>query len=159
MHASVQAEARVQCKLCGVMSQKQVLARRHQSAGAWKRGRDKWARNPDDPSNNQQTPNQATKLILEEEPCLPHQEHFVDILAGGAKEIQCPVQGCSGKHTSKQGMRIHSRDWQVEDTIFFEQEGRFPRCAGCGMFAKMVGRVTKRRRCAKMPPRGGRSKW
>jgi hypothetical protein len=37
-------------------------------------------------------------------------------------------------------MRIHSRDWQVEDTIFFEQEGRFPRCAGCGIFAKMTGK-------------------
>jgi hypothetical protein len=102
-----------------------------------KRGRDEWATNPDNPSNNQQTPNQATKSILEEEPCLP-QECCADILVGGAKEIQCLVQGCSGKCTSKQGIRIHFRDWHVEDTIFFEQEVRFPRCARCGMFAKTV---------------------
>ena len=36
-------------------------------------------------------------------------------------------------------MRSHFRDRHVEDTIFFEQEGRFPRCAECGMFAKAVG--------------------
>jgi hypothetical protein len=35
------AEARVQCQLCGVMSQKQVLVR-HQLLGVCKRGRDKW---------------------------------------------------------------------------------------------------------------------
>ena len=35
------AIARVQCPLCGVMSQKQVLVR-HQSAGVCKRGRDMW---------------------------------------------------------------------------------------------------------------------
>ena len=96
------AEARrAQCQLHGVMSQNSVLAR-NQSAGACKRGRDKWATNPENANNNQQTPSQATKSILEEEPSLL-QERCVDVLAGGAKEIQCPVKDCSGKHTSKRG--------------------------------------------------------
>ena len=66
-----------------------VLARHCQLAGARKRGRDEWATSPENPSNNQQAPSQATESTLEEEePRLPR-EHCADALAGGAKEIQC----------------------------------------------------------------------
>ena len=119
------AKARAQRQLRGVTLQSLVLAR-HQPAGARKRGRDEWATNPENPSNNQQTPSQATKSTLEEELCLP-QERCVDAPAGGAKEIQCPVQDRSGKRASERGMRIHFGDRHVEDAIFFEQEGCPPR--------------------------------
>ena len=128
------AKAIVQCQLCGVMSQRKVLTRHH-SAGVCKRGRDEWATNSENPSNNQLTPSQATESIQEEEPCLP-QEYCADILTGGTKESQCPAQCCSAKYTSKRATRINRH---MEDTIFFEREARFPRCARCGIFSKTVG--------------------
>jgi hypothetical protein len=149
-------KARAQCQLCGVMSQNSMLAR-HQLAGVCKRGREEWATSPENSSSNQQTPSQATESILEEEPCLP-QERCVGVLAGGAEKIQCPVQDCSGEHTSKQGMRSHFRDRHMEDTIFSSRKAVFQDVQDVACLRRRSGRVTKLQRCAKMPPRGGRSK-
>ena len=129
---------KVQCQLCGAMSQKQGLPK-HQSRGVCLRGREEWTANPDNPNNQQ-----IQVIGEEEEPALP-QEYCTSILAGALTE--CPVRNCSGCYNNPRAMRIHFRDRHVEDTIVIEQEGRLPRCTSCGMFGAVGARHQTTKMC------------
>ena len=48
--------------VCGVMSHKQVLARHQSTVVLCKRGRDKWATNPENPSNNYKDTEQSHQV-------------------------------------------------------------------------------------------------
>jgi exonuclease III len=128
------AASKVQCQLCGAMSQKQGLPK-HQSRGGCSRGREEWTKNPENPINQQ---NQVTEQSMAgEEPTLP-QEYCIDILVRAAK-IECPVHTCSGRYSNPGALRAHFRDRHLEDTIVIKQEGRLPRCTNCGIFGRKVG--------------------
>jgi hypothetical protein len=131
------ALSKVQCQLCGAMSQKQGLPK-HQSRPVCLRGREEWKRNPENPINqqNQVTEEPTSEEEEEEEPVLP-QEYCISTLAGA--KIECPVHNCSGTYGNPAKLRVHFQQRHLEDTIVIEQEGRLPRCTNCGIFSSTVG--------------------
>ena len=127
------ALSKVQCQLCGAMSQKPGLPQ-HQLRAARLRGREEWKR-----KQNEVTEEPASKE--EEEPVLPPvlpQEHCVSALPGAKTE--CPVlHHCSGTHGDPSKLTVHFQQRHLKDTIVIEPEGRLPRRANCGMFSPAVG--------------------
>jgi hypothetical protein len=126
---------KVQCQLCGVMSQRQGL-KRHQSRKICERSRQAWATSQENPTNQQDHEAQDEPPATDTEEQLP-QEYCVFI--DRSCKVECPVQNCSGRYSEGRTMRIHFRDRHPDDTIVIEQEGRLPRCTSCNMFATTVG--------------------
>jgi hypothetical protein len=129
------ALSKVQCQLCGALSQKQGLPK-HQTRVVCLSAREEWKRNPENPINKQNQVTEESTSEEEEEPVLP-QEYCISTLAGA--KIECPVHDCSGTYGNPSKLRLHFQQRHLEDTIVIEQEGRLPRCTNCGIFSSTVG--------------------
>jgi hypothetical protein len=139
------ALSKVQCQLCGAVSQKQGPPQ-HQLREACSRGREEWTKNPEKTINQR---HQVKEVLISEEPALP-QECCIKILAGAAK-IECPVRDCLGRCSNPGRLQIHFWERHLEDKIVIGQEGWLPRCTNCSMFGNKVGashQATKRCRGA-----------
>jgi len=151
----------VQCRLCGLMLQRRNLEK-HQSRKTCERGRMTWATSQENPVNHQSQENpvnhqsQETHAEPEMEEQLP-QEYCVSI--DKSCKVDCPVLDCPGRYSNGRYMREHFRDRHPDDTIVVEQEGRFPRCVRCNMFAETVGTMHRRlQKCARRRHRGARNR-
>jgi hypothetical protein len=50
------------------------------------------------------------------------------------QSITCPMEGCTGKASTREHLRCHFMYKHLEDDIVIMEEGALPRCWDCGMF-------------------------
>jgi exonuclease III len=122
---------KVKCELCGVEVNRQHL-KTHQTRSTCITGRKDY---------------QATLLnqVAELSPDPPESMEVegpiseYSVSMDGLTETLCPVANCPYRQVIRGRMRKHFRARHIWDTIIVEEEGRLPRCVGCGLFQRNVG--------------------
>jgi hypothetical protein len=137
------------------MLQRQGLER-HQSRKTCERGRETWTTSQENPVNQQ---SQGTHAEAEPETVEQLAQEYYCVFIDKSCKVELPVPDCPGRYSGGRKMRVHFRDRHPDNTIVVEQEGRFPRCVRCNMFAETVGTMHRRlQKCARRRHRGARNR-
>eukprot|EP00978_Attheya_sp_CCMP212_P015422 scaffold39830_cov28-Attheya_sp.AAC.1 len=75
-------------------------------------------------------------------------------------KIDCPIEGCPGRATSRANLRVHFMHRHARDTLVILEEGSFPnpRCEFCDMFVPRPAIHTTHPR-TEMCRKGADRKW
>ena len=63
----------------------------------------------------------------------------IRFVPGRAVEVNCPVDGCNGMHSTPSSMQWHFRNTHIEHNDFIPEQGVVPQCRLCKFFEKTVG--------------------
>ena len=123
---------KVKCELCGVEVNRQHL-KVHQTRPTCSTGRkDYQATLLNHVAEMSRDPPESIEV---EEPVSQYRIN----MDGVTETTNCPVVNCPFGAVLFGGMRKHFRARHIRDTIIVEEEGRLPRCVGCGLFQRNVG--------------------